>query len=236
MRSLSVGVPVTQKGKPGLIVAIDGPAGAGKSTVAKLLATRLGFLYLDTGALYRAVAWKVRQRGLNPEDRAAVSALLPETRIEMTSTDGAMRVLVDGRDVTGELRTPDITSCASVVSVIPAVREWLLPIQRSIGAAGAVVAEGRDIGTKVFPSADVKFFLEADAEIRAVRRHQELVAAGRPVALETTRQDLSSRDRRDRSRDIAPLVAAPDSQHIDTSTMPPDQVVDHMMAVIAARL
>lgn len=236
MRSLSVGVPVTQKSKSGLIVAIDGPAGAGKSTVAKLLAARLGYLYLDTGALYRAVAWKVRQRSLNPEDRAAVAALLPETRVEMIGADGTMRVLVDSRDVTEDLRMPEVTSYASVVSAIPAVREWLLPIQRAIGAAGAVVAEGRDIGTKVFPSADVKFFLEADAEVRAVRRHQELVAAGRPVALEDTRQDLSSRDSRDRSRDIAPLVAAPDAQHIDTTTTPADQVVDRMMAVIAARL
>ena len=233
---VSVGVSASHNGKRGLIIAIDGPAGAGKSTVAKLLATRLGYLYLDTGALYRAVAWKVGQHGLDPADRAAVAGLLPETKVQMTCADGDMRVLVDGRDVTGELRTPEVTACASVVSAIPAVREWLLPIQRAIGAGGAVVAEGRDIGTTVFPSADVKFFLEADAEVRAVRRHQEFVATGRRVALEETRQDLSSRDSRDRTRDIAPLVPASDAQLIDTSAMPAGQVVDSMMAVIAARL
>lgn len=231
-----VNASASQNGVRGLIIAIDGPAGAGKSTVAKLLAARLGYLYLDTGALYRAVAWKVRQRGLNPEDRAAVAALLPATTVEMTGVDGTMRVMVDGRDVTGELRTPEVTACASVVSLIPAVREWLLPIQRAIGAAGAVVAEGRDIGTKVFPAAQVKFFLEADAEVRAVRRHQELVAAGRPVALDETREALSTRDSRDRTREVAPLVPAPDARHIDTSATPPEQVVDRMMAVIAAKL
>lgn len=204
--------------------------------MAKLLATRLGYVYLDTGALYRAVAWKVRQRGLNSEDRASVAALLPKTKVEMVCAEGSMRALVDGQDVTGELRTPEVTACASVVSAIPAVREWLLPVQRAIGAAGAVVAEGRDIGTTVFPSADVKFFLEADADIRAVRRHQELVAAGRRVALKDTRQDLSSRDSRDRTRAVAPLVPAPDAQLIDTTATSADQVVDQMMAVIAARL
>ncbi|MGZ8384284.1 MAG: (d)CMP kinase [Nitrospira sp.] len=225
-----------RQGKQGLIIAIDGPAGVGKSTVARLLALRLGYLYLDTGALYRAVAWKVRDVGVGPDDRAAIAALLPETTLRMACGPEQAHVLMDGRDITGELRTPGVTALASMVSAIPAVREWLLPVQRQIGAAGCVVAEGRDIGTRVFPEADVKFFLEADPDIRATRRHRELVAAGHSVPLDQTKRDLTGRDDRDRSRTVAPLMPAPDAEHIDTSSMPPETVVEHMMAVITAKL
>lgn len=151
-------IDVANRGKRGLIIAIDGPAGVGKSTVARLLALRLGYLYLDTGALYRAIAWKVHNTGLSPDDHQAIAALLPKTTLQMACGPEQSHVLLNGRDITGELRTPEVTALASMVSAIPAVREWLLPVQRQIGAEGCVVAEGRDIGTRVFPEADVKFF------------------------------------------------------------------------------
>lgn len=217
-----------------MIIAIDGPAGVGKSTVAKLLAARLGYLYLDTGALYRAVAWKTLQSRIRPADIEQVTKLLPTTSIHMQFHNGTMQVLVDGIDVTGELRTPEVTAAASIVSAIPAVREWLLPIQRQIGQRGAVVAEGRDIGTKVFPTAPFKFFLEADADIRVARRHRELVAAGRGGTVETTFQDLSDRDRRDRTRSVDPLRPAGDARFIDTSALSPDQVVEQMIAAVSS--
>ncbi len=217
-----------------MIIAIDGPAGVGKSTVAKLLAARLGYLYLDTGALYRAVAWKVLHSNVNPTDSERVAQLLPTTAIQMQFQNGAMQVLIDGQDITGELRTPEVTASASIVSAIPAVREWLLPIQRQIGQRGSVVAEGRDMGTKVFPSARLKFFLDADAAVRADRRHRELVAAGHSGPLEKTYQDLSGRDTRDRNRAIAPLIPAADARHIDTSALKVEEVVEQMMAAVSA--
>jgi cytidylate kinase len=151
----------------------------------------------------------------------------------MQFQQGVMQVLVDGLDVTGHLRRPEVTAAASIVSAIPAVREWLLPIQRQIGQRGSVVAEGRDIGTKVFPAAPYKFFLEADAEVRVARRHRELVAAGRGGTVETTSRDLSARDQRDRTRSVDPLVPADDARFIDTSALSPDQVVAQMIAVVS---
>jgi len=219
-----------------MIVAIDGPAGVGKSTVAKQLAFRLGYLYLDTGALYRAVAWATLQNGVDPTHANAVTALLPSLSIQMQFKNDTVCVSVNGKDVTGELRTPAVSAAASVVSAIPTVRAWLLPVQREIGQQGSIVAEGRDIGTKVFPAAQVKFFLEADQTVRAERRHQELVAAGHGGAMEQTRAELAGRDNRDRSRAVAPLVPAKDAYHIDTSTLSVEEVVNQMLAVVAAKL
>lgn len=219
-----------------MIVAIDGPAGVGKSTVAKQLAFRLGYLYLDTGALYRAVAWATLRNGYDPADADAVAGLLPNLSIQMQFKNETVTVSVNGKDVSGELRTPAVSAAASVVSAIPAVRAWLLPVQRQIGQQGSVVAEGRDIGTKVFPAAEAKFFLEADPTVRAERRHRELVAAGHGAAIEQTSAELAGRDNRDRSRTVAPLVPAEDAHHIDTSTLSAEEVVNQMLAVVAAKL
>jgi len=219
-----------------MIVAIDGPAGVGKSTVARLLAARLKYLYLDTGALYRAAAWTVLQNGVDMADQEAVAALLPVTSLKMEFENDTVVVRVNDKDVTGELRSPAVSASASIVSAIPAVRAWLLPVQRRIGEKGSVVAEGRDIGTKVFPSAAVKFFLEADPTVRAERRHRELVSAGHARKIEQTSAEMAGRDSRDRSRAVAPLIPADDAHHIDTSRLSAAEVVDRMMGIIAAKL
>jgi cytidylate kinase len=204
--------------------------------VAKQLAARLGYQYLDTGALYRAVAWKVRQTGVNTSDHAAVETLLARMRIAFDQDPVAPRVYVDGQDVTEAIRTVEISRLASVVSAIPEVREWLLPIQRQAGSSLGVVVEGRDIGTCVFPAAEVKFFLEADAGVRAARRHLELTAAGHGPALERTQEELRTRDTRDSSRQVAPLKPAADAYILDTSAWDVDEVVARMLAVITSKL
>ncbi len=220
----------------GLSITIDGPAGVGKSTVAKLLSSRLGYLYLDTGALYRALAWKILQLGIDPVDQRLVSAALENVKVKMTCTEGKTHVFVNEEEVGAEIRTTEIGSAASIISAYPEVRAWLLPIQREVAQGGGMVAEGRDLGTKVFPEADVKFFLEADIEVRAGRRHREMMATGRASLLEETKLDLQGRDQRDRSRSQAPLSIAPGAHVIDTSSLEVEGVVQRMLAEIEQKL
>lgn len=204
--------------------------------MARVLALRLGYLYLDTGALYRAVAWKVQHTGVEPSAAEAIAAMLRETTIRIEQQPERSCVLVDGKDVTKELRSPEVSRLASVVSAIPVVREWLLPVQREIGRSGGLVAEGRDLGTHVFPWADVKFFLDASLEVRAARRNLELTAAGRHVALDQTSREMEARDGRDRTRELAPLIPASDARIIDTSHLQVEEIVNRMMAAIASKL
>ena len=221
---------------PPMIVAIDGQSGVGKSTVAKRIAARLGYTYLDSGALYRAVAWKALTSGTDSAAADAMRGLCATTKLEVSSTvGGGMVVEVDGQVLRDELRTPEVSSAASQVAALPDVRAWLLPVQqnfaRQAGVRG-IVAEGRDMGTRVFPEAPVKFFLEAATAERARRRHAERVGAGQAADLAATQRELEARDGRDRTRESAPLVAAPDAVIIDTSRLTIEEVVERMLRMI----
>jgi len=222
-----------------MIVAIDGPAGAGKSTVAKLIASKLGYAYLDSGALYRALAWKALATGTDPTSSAAMSLLCSATRLKLSSSKGgSVAVEVDGRILTDEIRSPEVSRAASQVAALPEVRAWLLPVQQAFGRhAGlrGVVAEGRDIGTRIFPDAPAKFFLEATPAERARRRHEELQATGRAVDLIATQQELEARDKRDRDRESAPLVPAPDAVVIDTTRLSLEQVVARILSMTESK-
>jgi cytidylate kinase len=219
-----------------LVVAIDGPAGAGKSTAARLLAARLGYELLDTGAIYRVMALLARRRGIAWEDGPGVAALAADLDLRF-QLDGALnRVFVDGADVSGDIRTPEISDGASRVSALPQVRAALLGIQRRLGAQGGVVVEGRDIGTVVFPDAGAKFFLTATADERARRRVAELRAGGRTADLDQTRDELMARDQRDSTRSVAPLRKADDAVEIDSSAISADEVVARMAALVTARV
>jgi len=212
----------------GLVIAIDGPSGAGKSTVAHLLAERLGYLQIDTGAMYRAVAVLMRQEGIDPDDLAAVERLCRRIDIRLERTDGLQRVYANGQDVTDRIRTPEMSQLTSRISALRPVREAMMQAQRRMGARGGVVLEGRDIGTVVFPDADVKFFLSASAEERGRRRYQELVAKGEQVTLEDTIRAVTSRDQQDSQRDLAPLRMAGDAIAIDSSGRTIDEVLEAM--------
>jgi cytidylate kinase len=219
-----------------LIVTIDGPAGSGKSTIAKAVARRLAFSYLDTGALYRAVAVEIMRRHLSPEDVEGLSILFSETAISLVRDGMEQRVKVNGRDVTDELRSEAVSLLASRISAKPEVRAFLLDIQRRRGRSGTLVAEGRDMGTVVFPEAEIKFFLDASAEERARRRYRELRAKGEAVDYDKILKDLIVRDRQDRERVHAPLRAAPDAAVIDTTRLRIDEVIDAILGVIRERL
>jgi len=225
----------TRARRGSIIVAIDGPAGAGKSTVAHRLAADLGYRLLDTGALYRAVALVARDRGVAWDDEDALARIAGALDVTFRIVDGRNRVIVAGRDVSSAIRTPAISSGASEVSALPAVRAALLDLQRAIGARGGVIAEGRDVGTVVFPEAEAKFFLTASATARASRRFRELRAGGAPADLAATRRDMDARDARDRERAVAPLAQAPDAIAVDSSSLTVEQVVARMRRVVRAR-
>ncbi len=198
-------------------IAIDGPAGAGKSTSARALAAQIGYIYVDTGALYRTVALAIAKSGTNPDDTAAITKLLKKTEVKITHKNGEQRVILNGTDVSDEIRTPEISLAASHCSAIPEVRAFLLGLQRDIAAKNNVVMDGRDIGTVVLPNAEVKIFLTADPKERARRRYDELIAKGKQVTYDEVLRDMTERDRNDSTRAVAPLKPAPDSITVDTT-------------------
>jgi cytidylate kinase len=214
------------------VVAIDGPAGAGKSTVAKALALRLGYTFLDSGALYRAGAWAARRRGIAWSDGHGLGQLIHDLDIRFDGRADASHISVDGEEVTNEIRRPEISEGASRVSAFAEVRAGLLALQRRIGASGRVVAEGRDMGTVVFPDARAKFFLTAPVEERARRRALELAESGRPQDFDVVLEEMRLRDQRDCTRAVAPLRRADDAIEIDTAGLRPEEVVARMAASV----
>ncbi|NOK04802.1 MULTISPECIES: (d)CMP kinase [Myxococcus] len=220
------------------IVAIDGPAGAGKSSVSKLLARRLGFSLVDTGAIYRCVALMAQREGIAFDDDARLGELLGRVHIHFQVVGEENHVFLGGQDVSGEIRTPDISMAASQVSGRPVVRAGLLQLQRRLALESekGAILEGRDIGTVVFPDADAKFFLAASPEVRARRRYEELFQKGVESSLDSVLADQTKRDRDDSARAVAPLKAAEDAVHVDSSTIPLSEVVHGMESEILRRM
>jgi CMP/dCMP kinase len=221
-------------GRKRIVIAIDGPAGSGKSTLASLLARRFGYTNIETGAMYRALGLKAMETGTSLDDAGALHALARSSRIELIPKPEGNRVLLDGRDVTDRIRQQDITDASSRVSVHPPVREWMVDRQREIGAAGGIVMEGRDIGTKVFPDAEVKLFLDADPRVRGVRRFLQTPATAEKEA--SVLAELRARDERDRTRASSPLVPAPDAVLIDSTNLTLDQVEQRAVEIIEGKL
>jgi len=216
-----------------MIIAIDGPAGAGKGTVARELARRLGYLFIDTGAMYRAVAWQALRENVSLNDLDRIGQIAANSKIELTGDVDSMRVSINGVDVTSEIRTPEVSQAASIVSAIPAVRRALVAQQRVLGQQGNVVMEGRDIGTAVFPDADLKFYLDASIEERGRRRYQEDLLRGTAnKSLEETIAEVAERDLRDSTREDSPLIQAADAIRIDSSHLNVEQVVEQILTRI----
>lgn len=217
-------------------VAIDGPAGAGKSTVAKAVAAKLGFIYVDTGALYRAVGVNALRKGVKTSDKPAVAATLGDVRVELVFENGAQKVLLNGEDVSKEIRTPEASMAASDVSAVSEVRAFLFDLQRNIAKENNCLMDGRDIGTVVLPDAKVKIFLTASPEIRAGRRYKELLEKGSQVKFEDVLEDLIKRDYNDSHREIAPLKPADDGVIIDTSELDFDGSVNAIINAIKEKM
>jgi len=215
-----------------LIIALDGPSGAGKGTVARAVARQLGYRHVDSGAMYRAVGWKAVKEGVALDDDEAVAALARRSRIDVTTSD----VSIDGADVTRAIRTPEIDRAATAVARLPAVRTVLVEGQRQLGAGGGIVMEGRDIGTVVFPDADVKIYLDASADERARRRAADPAHSGGSIAIADVASALSARDEIDRTRTASPLMVAADAIRIDTTAKSVADVVEEVMVVIRRKL
>lgn len=216
-----------------LIITIDGPGGAGKSTVSKALAARLAYLYLDTGAYYRAYAYQAKQEGIFPENDERLAEIGRRLKIHTENRDGIFHVFVDGEDVTEYIRTEEISFLASTISARPCVRKALIEIQRKVGSLGGIVAEGRDMGTVVFPDADFKFYLDATTSERAKRRYKELFSGNSDEDYEKVASALIVRDKQDREREIAPLKPAFDAHVIDSTYMTVKEVVEKMAGLIS---
>ncbi len=217
-----------------VVVAIDGPAGAGKSTIARRVAGKLGFVYIDSGAMYRAVALKAMRGGTGLSDAAGLEELARGARIEFEP--GGSRVLLDGEDVSAAIRAPEISPAASKVSVFSGVRRALVEQQRQMGAVASVVMEGRDIGSVVFPDAEVKIYLDAEPAVRAARRVLEMEGKGQTLDAGEVEREIRERDRRDSTRADSPLVRAPDAVYVDTTAMGPDEVERVILEIVRQRL
>jgi cytidylate kinase len=222
-------------GKARLVITVDGPSGAGKTTVSKRLAQGLGYIHLDTGALYRVVALAVKEAGIDPDCEERLSHVCSRLDVQLKNRDNTLAVFLHGRDVTHKIRTPEISLLASRVSAKAVVRETLLGIQRKIGEGGGVVAEGRDAGTVVFPQASVKFYLDADLETRGARRYKELESMGTDVTLSKTIEQIRKRDENDSGRELAPLKPAEDAIYVDTGPLTIEEVTDTMTEVVRKR-
>jgi len=217
-----------------VVVAIDGPAGAGKSTLTRRVAGKLGFVYIDSGAMYRAVALEALRTGTDLDDEARLERLAREARIEFEP--GGSRVLLDGEDVSAAIRAPEISPAASRVSVFSGVRRALVEKQREMGAAASVVMEGRDIGSVVFPDAEVKIYLDADPAVRAERRVREMEEKGQTLEAAEVEREIRERDRRDSTRADSPLVRAPDAVYVDTTSMSVEEVEQAILEIVRKRI
>lgn len=216
------------------IIAIDGPAGAGKSTIAKSLAQELAYLYIDTGAMYRAVAYQALQSGVALTDAGRLAQIAAGAQIDMRLEDGQNKIFLNGREVTAEIRLPQVSAAASPVSAVAAVREQMVPKQRELAARGHVVLDGRDIGTVVLPQADCKIYLTASLDERAERRYKELLTKGLPADLAEVRRDIEERDYRDTHREASPLRQAEDAVYLDTTGLSIEQVLQKVRALAEA--
>lgn len=219
-----------------IAVAIDGPAGAGKSTISRRAAKELGFLYVDTGSLYRAIGLAVLETGIDSSDTDAVCGILGSLAVSLTYSEGEQHVILCGRDVTAEIRSPEVSMAASKISKIPKVRAFLLSLQRSLAETNSVIMDGRDIGTVVLPDAQVKIFLTASPEDRARRRYEEMLGKGEPADYEKVLADLKERDYSDSHRAVSPLVPAADAEIIDTTGNTLEQSVEQLVSFIKGRM